>query len=100
MAMRADERALWSVRFGTISGAAIGLLSTFGAAWLVEQSGRDPEWVLRLGSAAGLLGFGWLGRRLGASRGGELYGTLGAVTGLLIAATAAVLLLSAFGAAK
>ena len=100
MPMRADERALWSVRFGTIAGACLGLLLTFGLAWLVDRSGRNPEWVLRIGSAAGLLGFGWIGRRIGASRDGELYQPLGIATGLLLAGTAAVLLLSAFGAAK
>jgi len=100
MAMRASERATWSVRFGTMSGAAFGLLLTFGTAWLLEKAGHDPEWVLRLGSAAGLLGFGWLGRRVGASREGRLYAPLGALTGVLMAATAAVLLLSVFGAAR
>ena len=100
MPMRPDERAAWSVRFGTIGGAALGLLLTFGAAWMVDKSGRDPEWVLRAGSALGLLGFGWLGRKLGAYKGGELYTVLGAMTGILVAGAAAVLMLSAFGAAK
>jgi len=100
MALSADQRAEWSVRFGTIGGAALGLLVTFGAAWLSEKAGKDPEWILRIGSAAGMLGLGWAGRRLGASRGGAMYAPLGALTGLLLAATAAVLLLSAFGAAR
>jgi hypothetical protein len=88
------------VRFGTLGGAALGLLLTFGAAWMVDKAGRDPEWVLRAGSAAGLLGFGWLGRRLGAYRDGALYNALGVATGLLVAGAVAVLMLSAFGAAK
>lgn len=100
MALSPAQRAEWSVRFGTIAGAALGLLTTFGIAWLAEKGGSDPEWILRIGSGGGMLGLGWLGRRLGASRGAAMYAPLGAVTGLLLAATAAVLLLSAFGAAR
>lgn len=98
--MGPGERAVWAVRFGTISGASLGLLMTFGVASLVDRSGHDPEWVLRIGSAAGLLGLGWVGRRIGLSRGAAAYQPLGIVTGLLVAATAAVLLLSAVGASK
>lgn len=100
MPMRPEERAAWSVRFGTIAGAALGLLLTFGAAWMAEKGGRDPEWILRIGSGVGMLALGWLGRKLGGTRDGALYAPLGAATGILVAATAAVLLLSAFGASK
>jgi hypothetical protein len=100
MPLAAEERALWSVRFGTMGGAALGLLLSFGGAWLAEKAGRDPEWILRIGSAAGLLGLGWVGSKVGAHRNGALYAPLGALAGVLVAATAAVLLLSLFGASK
>jgi hypothetical protein len=100
MPLSPAQRAEWSVRFGTIGGAALGLLATFGVAWLAESAGKDPEWILRVGSATGMLGLGWLGRRLGASRGEAMYAPLGAATGLLLAATTAVLLSSVFGAAR
>lgn len=88
------------MRFGVIGGAALGLLLTFGAAWALEKGGRDPEWVLRVGSGAGMLGLGWLGARLGAKGGGRLYAPLGMLTGILVAGASAVLLLSLFGASK
>lgn len=96
MALTADQRAAWSVRFGTIAGAVIGIQLAFVAAWLAERAGKDPEWILRAGSAAGMLLFGWLGRKVGAIRGGALYAPLGMLTGLLVAVTSVYLLMRLF----
>lgn len=91
-----SEKQRWALRFGLLSGGALGLLCAFAVAlvvdWLLHA---DPQWVLRLGSAAGMLGGGLLGRRLGAWRRGRLYGPLGAATGVLLAIVASVLLIVA-----
>ncbi|MBI2895383.1 MAG: hypothetical protein HYY06_17645 [Deltaproteobacteria bacterium] len=94
--MTEGDRQRWAVRFGVLSGGSLGLLCAFAVAFGVDRVlGANPEWVLRLGSAAGMLGGGLAGRRIGAWQRGRLYGLLGAVTGVLLSMVLAILLIVA-----
>ena len=88
-------------RLGLLAGATAGLLLAFAAAWIADRLHRgNPEWILRLGSPAGVLGGAALGARLGRGLSGRGTRLLATATGLSVAGVLALLLLALFGISK